>query len=503
MSTLRILFTACLVMPWLAASAGADPFAPVTVSLPPVDQGAIFSPGVRLVSDLDESYVEEEYFISGSVDVFEYDDPPQLHQLLLRNDTATDYTTRIIIRRPANKSDFDGNVVVEWWNSTAQFDTAPAWDASAEFFAREGWIYVGVSNADEAVNFLKGGCPAFGAPPSCGSRYTALSLPEDGIAYEMVSQIVNLLRGKSKQNPLQGNKVTSVFHVGQSQQAGSVNTYATEFHQDTLDSGYFIQAGGGGARTLSSGSPNFGFGDPRGLPPTQLSVPVIRSQTETEVAIFGVVFNRQSDTENFRYYEIAGATHLTVHKDVQVLPAGALFPGSPPIDLENLCLNPMNTLVDGPVFGKYVYNAMWKNLERQAEDGKPMPAGDLIEYDFLTFQIVRDADQNAVGGIRVPDMNVPIGSYFDPTNVAKPACAFPGGPFPPNCNPIGGFGDLACRLAGSTAPFDQTTLDARYPSHQSYVDDVDEDADRLKAEGFLLNRDAKEIVDQAVAAAIP
>ncbi len=501
MRFLQILSATCLAVAGLAASASADPFAPVTVSLPPEGQGDIFSPGVRLVTDLDESYVEEEYFIAGSVDVFEYDDPPQLHQLLLRNDTATDYTTRIIIRRPAKKSDFNGNVVVEWWNSTAQFDTAPGWDPSAEFFAREGWIYVGVTNADEAVNFLKAGCPIFGAPPSCGTRYAALELDEDGSPMRWVSQIVNLLRGKSKQNPLKSWMIDRVFHVGQSQQAGSVNTYATEFHQDALNDGYFIQAGGGGARTLSSGSPNFGFGDPRGLPPTGLSVPVIRAQTETEVSIFGVVFNRQADTANFRYYEIAGATHLTVHKDVEVIPAGVLYPGSPPIDLEDLCLNDMNTLVDGPVFGKYVYNAMWKNLERQVVDAVPMPAGDLIAFNFLTFEIVRDADENAVGGIRVPDMNVPTGSYFDPTNVAKAACGFP--PFPPNCNPIGFLGDLACRLAGSTTPFDQTTLDARYSSHADYVDQVSTDADRLSGEGFLLNRDAKEIVDRADAAAIP
>jgi hypothetical protein len=161
----------------------------------------------------------------------------------------------------------------------------------------------------------------------------------------------------------------------------------------------------------------------------------------------------------------------------------------------------LNTLVDGPVFGKYVYNAMWKNLERQRADGVPMPAGDLIAINPDTFQIVRDAYQNAVGGIRLPDMNVPTGSYFKPTNEAKPACTFP--PFPPNCNPIGNLGNLACFLGGSTTPFDQTTLDERYPSHESYVDDVSADADRLSDEGFLLNRDSKEIVDRAKDAAIP
>jgi hypothetical protein len=101
-------------------------------------------------------------------------------------------------------------------------------------------------------------------------------------------------------------------------------------------------------------------------------------------------------------------------------------------------------------------------------------------------------------------MNVPIGSYFDPTNEAKPACGPPpGGPFLPNCNPIGGLGNLACFLAGSTTPFDALTLASLYSSHQDYVDQVEADTDRLKDEGFLLNRDSKEIVDRAEAADIP
>ena len=62
---------------------------------------------------------------------------------------------------------------------------------------------------------------------------------------------------------------------------------------------------------------------------------------------------------------------------------------------------------------------------------------------------------------------------------------------------------MACRLAGSTTALDQTTLDAKYSSHQSYVDDVEVDADRLTDEGFLLLRDAKEIVDRAEASDIP
>ena len=87
------------------------------------------------------------------------------------------------------------------------------------------------------------------------------------------------------------------------------------------------------------------------------------------------------------------------------------------------------------------------------------------------------------------------------TNLAKPACTFP--PFPPSCNPIGPLGDLACRLGGSTAPFDQATLDALYPTSKDYVDKVKADAKRLKKEKFLTKSDEKEIVNRSKASGIP
>ena len=117
-----------------------------------------------------------------------YDNPPVLHDLILRNDVATNYKTRFMIRRPKSEKRFKGTVVVEWWNSTADFDTAPAWDASAEHFARKGWIYVGISNSNQVFDFLTTGCAIFPpfTPTTCGTRYATLTLPEDGAAYEMV-----------------------------------------------------------------------------------------------------------------------------------------------------------------------------------------------------------------------------------------------------------------------------------------------------------------------------
>jgi hypothetical protein len=119
--------------------------------------------------------------------------------------------------------------VIEWWNSTGTFDTAPVWDASAEFFAREGWIYVGITNSATSIAFLKNGCRLAGILPvaNCKTRYQSLALPDNGQAYEMVSQLAALLKHGGPTSPIpEDYRVERLFHGGTSQQGGSIITYA-------------------------------------------------------------------------------------------------------------------------------------------------------------------------------------------------------------------------------------------------------------------------------------
>ena len=64
LSTILAFFLSLLAAPLMAA-----PTDPVTLSLPPEGQGAIFSPGVRT---LPSNYVQEEYFVSGTATLFNY-----------------------------------------------------------------------------------------------------------------------------------------------------------------------------------------------------------------------------------------------------------------------------------------------------------------------------------------------------------------------------------------------------------------------------------------------
>ncbi len=495
---LRLIFATSLLC-LLAPTAWAGPTDPVTVTTPPVGQGDAFVPGTRLVEDLPKDYVEEEFFVSGAATLYNYAHNPPLGPTdITPIQTDIPYQTRIIVRRPEKANKFNGTVVIEWWNSTANFDTAPSWDASAEYFARNGVAYVGVTNANQAMNFLVGGCRLFGfLPPTCGTRYSTLSLPNDGLAYEMVSQLAHLLKSGGAGSPLpESYEVDRLFHVGQSQQGGSVIAYASGFDFADND-GYFVQSAGGSRRI--NGGPVCGSEPPfypdctpvlQGadrLVRTDLPVPVYQILMEQDISGFSGPAARQADTPTFRYYEVAGAAHSTVHKDIELIPAFVIGPD--PIFLEDLCLNQLNTTADGPVFASHVINALWERMQEQVDDGDAPPAGVLM--DVVAGIVQRDAFGNGLGGVRLASMDAPIATY-EPGNQADPS--LPG--------LLQFIGNLVCALSGSVFPFDQATLDTLYPDHSTYQSQVVGSVNALKAQGLLLQSDAVSTITEAAQSGI-
>ena len=57
-------------------------------------------------------------------------------------------------------------------------------------------------------------------------------------------------------------------------------------------------------------------------------------------------------------------------------------------------------------------------------------------------------------------------------------------------------------MAGTVQPFDDATLDTLYPNHGRYVSQVVGAANALKAQGFLLQSDARTIWNEAVGSGI-
>lgn len=139
-----------------------------------------------------------------------------------------------------------------------------------------------------------------------------------------------------------------------------------------------------------------------------------------------------------------------------------------------------------------VADSAWDHLRGWVAGGTPPPTSPQIQFVHTpTFAaippgdtnslIARDEMRNALGGIRTPGIDAPVGSYY--------------GTSP--CNP----GTLGF-LAGLYVPFDAATLAKLYPTHDVYVAKVTASANQAVADGFMLHEDAQTLINEANASSI-
>lgn len=402
--------------------------------------------------DLDAyGYREDEYFVAGSGDVYEYGPGNQVQ--LQTPDVP--YKTRILIRRPENPSKFNGVVLFELMNPTAGFDIDFEWHFNRELLLEDGFIWVGLTMHSAAIGFLQFWDNA---------RYASLSMPDLGLAYSIYAQVAELLRNPAHpENPLSDYEIRFLVGTGYSQTADYLTTFSNEFHSSHFD-GYLHAGGNGAARRINSADSEFYLDDRRF---NDVSAPMIRLQSETEVAVFSrpSTATRQPDSDLFRLYEVAGGSHADLDiltRTGEVISRDIGGPVLPP------CANPLSPLAMGPM-----HRGSLALLTRWLADGTPPPPGRLIETDAMD-EVIRDVFGNALGGLRPPDIAVPLGQFV-PSNV----------------------GILPCPLAGSFFAFDDATLQSLYPRHGDYVSQVSQSVEENRQQGHLLRDDAVDFILKA------
>jgi hypothetical protein len=138
------------------------------------------------------------------------------------------------------------------------------------------------------------------------------------------------------------------------------------------------------------------------------------------------------------------------------------------------CALPINT---GPMH--WVFNAAVYWIERWIKKNKPPPIAPRLEATSAPGDapVVFAVDQygNALGGIRTPYVDAPIGKLVGTGNTGAP-----GGP------PTSTF----CSLFGETVPFTSDELAALYPNHKAYTKAFNRAAKSAKRSKFLLGKDA-------------
>ena len=420
-------------------------------------------------------YDRAEYFVDGTATSYEPDSALESDGAwtVKENDEAK-YKTRIVVYKPTNPDDFSGTVFVEWFNVSAGFDTTPSWTPIHTQLIRHGDAYVGV---DVQAAGVQGGAEVLEGATAGGikggdpARYGSLHHPGDEFAYDIFSQVGAVASGRADGvNPFDGYDVQHIIATGQSQSAYFLTSYINGIqplvHQYD---GFLVLSRGGSAAPFT----DFTKRDFEAMPKdahirSDVDVPVLTAETETDLITLRFLPARQPDGKRFRLWEIAGGSHADQYTgtvgSTDVDDGAAELTMLDPAQADGgilSCTEPINA---NATFS--VQSAAAAHLERWVTEGTPPPKAPRIATKGGTIE--RDEHGIARGGIRTPVVDVPVA-----TNTGK-------------VNRGGRF----CNLFGTITVFDPPTLAQLYPSHDAYVQEFDRAAAETVKGGFWLAPDA-------------
>src|SRR5271157_1536863 len=92
-------------------------------------------------------YVEEEFLVSGTANVYNWNADNSISV----KTAGAPYTTRILVRRPADAAKFSGDVIVENLENTRAYDWNFIWAYSADYFMEHGGAWVGITHLPAAI----------------------------------------------------------------------------------------------------------------------------------------------------------------------------------------------------------------------------------------------------------------------------------------------------------------------------------------------------------------
>jgi hypothetical protein len=444
-------------------------------------------------------YVEEEFFVTGRANVYDWAADGRLS---VRTPNAP-YTTRILLRRPADPRRFSGNVIVEIANSARRFDFNFTWGVSHDYLIENGDAFVVLTLAQPNLEGLKAFDPVRYAPLSLANPTPdeacaagrAGSAPqtstfEDGLQWDILSQVGALLKAARAGGPLAGFNVQRAYMTAYD---GVMATYMAAIHPNArLANGRpvydgYMQHRHPGLVRIRRCAPAPAANDPRRIRPN-LDVPLIRIVPETDVLTLYAFRREDSDApgDRYRLYEVAGGAHAD----------GAFYPYQPSVaDLKkigsaypylaswpfhNQC-EPEMLLMKTPI-NTYALDAAFANLTRWVRDGvAPPKAARIVVENGGTPQarVVRDQFGNAVGGARTPYLDVPIATYHTASK-----------------------GDTFCPELGRREPFDWARLNSLYGTPQNYAAKVAESVDRLVRERWLTESDGRKTKAESVSVVV-
>ena len=450
-------------------------------------------------------YEQSEFFLSGTATAYKSNQPlTKDGKWHVTPQTTAPYTTRAVVYRPVDPSKFDGTVVVEWLNVTGGIDAPAAWLNAHIQMIRQGMAFIGI---DAQKGGIYGQAGSIASKDGFGglkdqARYAPLNHPGDSFSYSIYAQAGQAVRADGSQ--LLGGLVPQhVIALGESQSAFRLVTYidALQPLSPGIYDAYFVYSRGGDGADLSQ-SPQSTIATP--TPTyirTDLHVPVFLFETESDLLGLGYLAARQPDTSYIREWETAG----TAHDDTYGLlysrndTGNGVADGSAFSSMLNPPKNPIPGIVDcaAPInAGSHTYElrAAVHAVNTWVATGQAPPQSPRLEVNPADpHAFLHDANGNALGGIRSPQVAAPVSKL---SGVGQPG--------PPPVHTHAGAttkavsGQALCGIFGTTVPFSAAKMAALYPTHADFVQKWDAATAAEVKEGYLLPADAQGL-DQVAA----
>jgi len=474
----------------------------MTVNVPIVE-GPITGPGVPFLVSTSSpqalaaaGYEAKEYFVSGTATSYRsINDLPANGMWEVEPAGSAPYKTRILVYRPVDTARFNGTVVMEWFNVSGGLEAGPDWTLMHNELLRRGYAWIGVSaqyGGVEGYAATSLGLVKLDLKTADAKRYGSLSHPGDEYSYDIYSQVASAIRNPGSVNPLAGCHVERILAVGESQSAMRLTTYINAIlPRVQLFDGFLVHGRPCTAASLGSDTLEDGGDlskveriDLSNMAPvflrTDIDVPVLILESETDVMILGYYKARQDDTDKIRLWEMAG----TAHADLYLVVTGTGDTGNDP-SVANVvevtspypgfieCDLPINA---GPQH--FIAKAAIHQLDKWVRTGVSPSVADRLEIAGDPPALVLDALGNVKGCIRTPYVDVPIAKL---SGLGQPDVSLIGA------------------LFGTTKLFDDATLAKLYPDHGAYVTAVENATDAAVQAGFLMPEDG-ELIKAAAAA---
>ena len=450
-------------------------------------------------------YVEEEFFVSGRANVYDW---AQDGTLTVKTPNAP-YTTRIIVRRPANPAQFSGSVIVEPIHAPTgnDFPLMFAWSEGYVFEHHDAYVGITVDptsmKALQKFNGVRYASLSFANPnPSeaCaaggrGDQQPQTSDSEEGLKWDLITQVGALLKSNARPSPLAGYDVQYLYMTSQDPAQvtyiKAIGPHAKLAGGKPVYDGHVIKSGGRPARIRRCAAAP-ASGDPR-VAIKNAGVPVINVLQEGDV--LGSLALRRADSDaagdQFRWYEVAGTAHsspppyrtaVPVAEDLMAIGPSAVLPHYVAAALEPYTLaQPLKDpkrcassemVTEQPIL-MYVFHGAYGNLDQWVRKGTPAPKASPIETRQAGGKAVIAMDDvgNNLGGIRSPYVDEPTAIYHTGHGEG------------PGCGNNFGYAE----------PLNWARLEARYGSYRNYAAKVSASIDKLLKDRWVTPSDAQKI----------